>query len=81
MPLTIGQLFSPRLSGWSRTVYFAAALQTFHLVVIYGATAFWPLWLLPSLVAAALMMTGWAAAEAVKGPAIEAMRVAARNRG
>ena len=80
IPLTLGQFFSSLMSGWSRTVYFAAALQTLHLINIYGNFAFSALWLLPLVVSAAMMMTKWAAAGAEKGRAVEASKVAARGK-
>ena len=81
IPLALGQLLSALMSGWAKAVYFAAGLQTLHLLNIYADFAFAVLWLLPSVIASAMIMVKWAAVGAERGRALEAKRITARSRG
>ena len=81
IPLALGQFLSAFMSGWAKAVYFAAALQTLHLLNIYADFAFALLWFLPSVIASAMIMVKWAAVGAEKGRALEAKRITVRSKG
>ena len=68
------------MSGWTKTVYFAAALQSIHLINIYGDLAFAALWLLPWVIASVMVRAKWAAVGVEKARALEANRVAAHGK-
>jgi hypothetical protein len=79
--LAIGQWFSALISGWSRTVYFAAILQTIHLITIYLSIKVAPIWAMPLLVALLLAWTRWASGAAEQGRAVEAKRATPHDTG
>ena len=72
MPLALGQWLSALLSGWSKTVYFAAALETLHMVTNLWAYELAYLWALPALIALGLARLGWAERAAERARAREA---------
>jgi hypothetical protein len=72
IPLALGQLLAVLLNGWHKTVYFAAALETFHMVTILWTPELAYLWALPALIALGLTRLGWVAKAAEKGRAREA---------
>lgn len=81
IPFALGQWLSAVMSGWSKTIYFAAALQCVHMVNIFRDFEFAPLWFLPLLIALAFGKANWAEAAAAKGRAREARRALARKSG
>jgi hypothetical protein len=79
-PIALGQLLSAYLSGWAEAVFFAAVIQTVHLLTNYSDPSFAALWLLPAMVSLAMVKAKWAAAGAKKGQAFEAKWSTGRNR-
>jgi hypothetical protein len=79
IPLALGQWLSAVISGWSKCIYFAAALQCVHMINIFRDYEFAPLWLLPLLIALAFEKAKWTEAAAAKGRAREARRALARK--
>lgn len=75
----LGQWFATWFSGWTKTAYFAAALQTLHLINIYWDLQFLWLWALPALVALAYVRTNWAVHAAEKGRAAALEKASARG--
>lgn len=75
VPFGLGQWCSALISGWSKTIYFAAAVQTFHMVMMFSSVQVAYLWVLPWLVAAVLIKLGWASSAAEKGRLREAKSI------
>lgn len=79
IPFALGQWFSALISGWSKAIYIAAAVQTFHMVSMFPIFEVAYLWVLPFLIAGILAKLNWASSAAEKGRIREAKAAGAHD--